>query len=180
MAWAIHPGHSPSSPGPGAVIPGLHMTVNIRKTVLRRLSPSEYYTDSRLKQTVVFLWRGLSTCPGASAWWTGFMFPSHLEVTKAPPGSVRRKTSSLWMPLSSQWLKDPYQKGAYTLLSSPKFCNCHPGDTSRFSDCGRTVLYIFAYLKAVAWMSGLLSAWNYLLNKTLPLGTLVDLGTPSK
>lgn len=59
------------------------------------------------------------------------MFSAHLEAKEALPGNVSRETPSLCTPSALLQLSESPQKGAYTLIRSFDFCNCHPGDTSR-------------------------------------------------
>ena len=83
----------------GACVHGLHGTGTIGKTVLGRLSPSGHCTDSRLKHPKSSCEKGLFTCLGVSALWTGFRSATHLETRKELSWNISRETP-FW---SSPW-----------------------------------------------------------------------------
>lgn len=58
----------------------LHRTVNIRKIIFSILSPSEHCTDSRLKQTPIFL----RISPSYLKW--SFSLRDRLQVSHTPRG----------------------------------------------------------------------------------------------
>lgn len=73
--------------------------------------------------------KGPSACPGASTWGTGFKFATHVEPTDVLSGNSGQRAPSLSPPLASPQITHASQKGDYTLVWSPNFCNFHTGAT---------------------------------------------------
>ena len=126
------------------------------ETVLGRLPSSGHCTDSKLKHTPSLCEKGLFTCPGASAWGTCFKFVTNLKGRVVLSGNVGQGMPPPHSPSALLRLTSTSQKGAYILIRSPNFSNCHPRDTSRSPgleanrvyNCGPIGLYIFAYFES--------------------------------
>lgn len=99
--------------------------------------------DSRLKHTKIPLWKRPIYLSGASNWGTGFRLVTHLACSEALSGNVGSEILPLCSPLASPHFAGTSQKEAYTIVWSPDFYNCHPGDTSRFP--GPEVSKVYSY-----------------------------------
>ena len=112
----------------GACVSGPHGTETIGESVLGRLPPPKHCTESRLKHTLslpvkktyllvqIFSLRdGLQAC----------------HISKGYRNALREHRLRDTIFLLSLGLVAVHQKGAYTLIWSLNFCNCHQGDTSR-------------------------------------------------
>ena len=170
-----------------ADVPELHGAVIISCTVLGRSPPPGHHTDSRLKYIPVFLWKR----PVYLAW--SITLRDRLHIFRTPrgqggtPRECKQGNTIFVYPSALLQLNETPQKGAYTLIRSFDFCNCHPGDTSRSPgpeasrdyNCDPQDCIYLCTLTAATWGSGFQSAWNWVLNESLCLGTLAGLGTPS-
>lgn len=91
--------------------------------VLKRWQPETHSQCAHEKYVV--------NCLGASTRGTGFRFVTYLKTTEVFSGIVGRETLSMSLPITLPWLSGTSQKGTYTIIESPNFCNCQPRDTSR-------------------------------------------------
>lgn len=145
-----------------------HRTETIKETIHGGLLSPGHDKESRLKCTPSSCEKGLSTCPGASAWEGGIRLPTHLEAMEDLSEAISWWWGpSLQSPLASRQFDKTSQKGAYTLIWSPIFAIVAQGipqDLLVWRPAGIMIVapqdYIYLHsLKDAAWKSGFQSAW---------------------
>ena len=91
-------------------------------------------------------------CLGASTRVMSFRFVTHLKTTEMLSGIVGREILSVSPPITLPQFSGTSQKGTYTIIKSPNFCNFQPRVASQSPslegsmayNCSSIALYIFA------------------------------------